>query len=251
MSYNAMVGFSIEILWCCFVNNFNAVVTLTMNMKDYYRHKLPENSLFYIYNGITQNILENIDPEDERRILMLKNKYLLVGVSARLITRKGIDQLIKLLSIDSHIAVAILGDGPEKSNLIKLATQLKVVDRCLFLGYRKHAINYYRYFDVYAMVSRSEGFGLCVIEAASQKVPVVCADIPTFFELFTEEEVVRYKLDDVESLKNAVNYIVQYNSKYADNVYMKYLKCYSSSIMASNYLNLYERIMNNKNPFLI
>jgi glycosyltransferase involved in cell wall biosynthesis len=183
--------------------------------------------------------------------LAFKKKHITLGISANLIFRKGIDQVIRFLSLPdaSKFGLIIIGDGPLKSDLISLARQFSVEERCLFLGFKQNAIDYYRFFDVYVMSSRSEGFGLCVIEAASQKIPIVCNSLNVFNELFDTHEICRFKLDDVKSLLEALTYTVQNKDQLSFLVNEKYIKNYTSKIMSNKYFKLYKEVLNEPKDF--
>jgi glycosyltransferase involved in cell wall biosynthesis len=245
MYYNRAVGFLLEKLWCFFISDFNKVVTLTRSMQEYYKNILKNTSLEYIYNGIsTPDIAVNTAvPNKEFQIIeSVKEKYKLLGVAARLTVLKGVEQIINVLPGEKQYALLILGDGPERNNLEKLAVKLHVSDRCIFLGYKSNLFDYFHYFDLYVMPSRSEGFGLVVIEAAAQKIPVVCSDLPVYRELFTDE-VVRFQLDDADSLISAIQYADENRSVLREKLYARYTTTFTDRIMAQKYLNLYRQVL--------
>ena len=92
------------------------------------------------------------------------------------------------------------------------------------------------------MSSRSEGFGLCVLEAASQKIPVVCNDLSVYRELFSNDEVVRFSLDDLTSITNAVTAAIIKKNILSELIYKKYKQAFSAEIMADNYLSVYKQL---------
>jgi L-malate glycosyltransferase len=245
MKYNLFVGHVFEKMWCRFIRQNDVIVTLTKGLRSYYEAKLPSSSFSFIYNGI--NVPETMDsiPEDElSKILALKRNHKLIGVSARLIYLKGIDQVIRFLALQPNFAFVIIGDGEKRKELENQARELNVWDRCLFLGYKDSALRYFQYFDVYAMCSRSEGFGLCVIEAASQKIPVVCTDLPVYREIFEDYEVVRFEPENISSLCHAMEKALESQSALSENIYRKYTACFTAEKMADNYLNLYKKLLN-------
>ena len=54
------------------------------------------------------------------------------------------------------------------------------------------------------MPSYSEGFPLAMLEAASMQKAIVCSDIPVFREIFSEQEIVTFELDNTNSLRDAL-----------------------------------------------
>ncbi|HUC79798.1 MAG TPA: glycosyltransferase family 4 protein [Flavisolibacter sp.] len=243
MKYNRLFGLLFEKLWCRFIKDNHAIVMLTNELCRHYHKKLPAAKLSFIYNGITvPEQQEDILKEDLQQIEELKRTHTLIGISARLIYLKGIDQVIHFLKTNPDFALLVLGDGEERQNLEALAETLGVKTRCLFPGHRKNALRYFRYFDLYVMCSRSEGFGLCVIEAASQKIPVVCSDLPVYRELF-DDEVVRFELEDIPSLSKAVHKAVTEKQVLSEKIFRRYKQCYTSDRMAANYLATYKKLL--------
>jgi len=242
MNYNLFIASTLDRLWRYCIKHNNAIVTLTKEMAQYYR-SLIHHDVKYIYNGITPSISKTNVPEMSQLVL-LKEKYLIMGISANLIYRKGIDVVIEALALPGAEgwALLILGGGAKKDELKKLVQKLGLEYRCVFLGNKINAIDYYKYFDIYMMSSRSEGFGLCVIEAASQKKPVVCNDLPVYRELFDDEEVVRFDLNNKPTLVTAINYAYLNRERLSINLYKKYLLLYTMEKMGRNYLNLYETL---------
>ena len=246
MNYNFMTATLIEKIWCFGVNKSNCVVTLTEDMEKYYRCKIAEDKLKHIHNGVSYELSgQPIPADDLEKIKALKERYAVLGVSARLGYIKGVDLIIKALATEANSlsALIVIGDGAELENLKALAKQYDVGSRCLFLGYRRHVIDYYKYFDLYIMSSRSEAFGLCVIEAASQKIPVVCSNLVVYEELFTESEVVKFVIGNVESLSNAITSALNDKKRLSERIYQLYLKNYTATVMASKYFMLYEELI--------
>ncbi|GAA4741407.1 glycosyltransferase family 4 protein [Flavisolibacter ginsenosidimutans] len=245
MKYNAAVGYLFERFWCSMIQSSSAVVTLTGLLADYYKKRLRRNDISFIYNGIEHpRPSGKLDPGDEKKIKILKDRYKLIGISARLIHLKGIDQVIKALSVTNEFALVVVGDGIKKEELMAEAKSLTVDDRCLFVGYQKNAVDYFPFFDLYAMSSRSEGFGLCVVEAAANKIPVVCSDLPVYRELFQNGEVVRYELEDISSLAQALRQAIANQKSLSEKIYQTYTHQFTAEQMACRYLAVYQKILN-------
>ena len=249
MAYNRVVGWMLEKLWIGMVSNSACVVSLTKEMADYYQVRCKGPVITFVYNGISIGG-ESADFEvpEKEVVNALKSKFIMMGISANLIYRKGIDVVIRAMARKGggRLALLILGDGPERENLKALAANEKVSERCLFVGFKSEPLQYFKYFDVYVMASRSEGFGLCVIEAASQHVPVVCNDLSVYRELFVEGDVERFTIRDLESLVEAVNRAFENRVVLGDRIYSVFQKQFTASAMASNYLRLYENLLGDK-----
>lgn len=243
--YNLIIGTITEKVWFQFIKRADCIVTLTKLMSDKYKPMLKKSNIQFVHNGTTPQPLPLDDNVETRMIFNFKVKYKIIGVCSRLVHGKGIDQLIEALALDEEkkFGMLLIGDGDEKHQLENLAKKLHVDERCLFLGYKTNAIDYFKYFDLYGMSSLSEGFGLCVIEAASQRVPVVCSNLPVFKELFEEDEINIFKLYDISSLLNALVKTDRNKEFLAEKIHSKYLKNYTAEIMAENYMKTYNNLL--------
>ena len=130
--------------------------------------------------------------------------------------------------------------GKNVMDLLHLTEKLKITDRCIFTGFKENAVNYFRHLDFFLMPSRSEGFGLALIEAAQQKIPIICSNLKVFTELFNTEEVTFFELDNLTSLSDAFKISLENGKKKADLAYTRYLNHYTASRMAMQYYDLYK-----------
>ncbi|MDO9580630.1 MAG: glycosyl transferase, partial [Bacteroidales bacterium] len=87
-----------------------------------------------------------------------------------------------------------------------------------------------------------EGFGLALVEAVQQRVPVICSDIEVFKELFDEEEVTFFRLNDTISLIQALNKSQKTGNVKAELAYKRYLNNYTDKLMAKRYYELYRLV---------
>jgi glycosyltransferase involved in cell wall biosynthesis len=244
MNYNKLISYSLEKLWFACIRKNDSIVALTSEMAQYYS-SLMSREIKFVYNGISVKVSGDINGDENTIEKFIKQRKIL-GISANLIYRKGIDRVIKALAHEkmSDYALLIIGSGKQHDELLKLTEDLGVQNKCLFLGYRENAIEYFKYFDFYIMASRSEGFGLCVIEAASQKVPLICNDLPVFRELF-DNEIVRFVDDDLDSLVDAILLADRQKETLGLAGYEIYLQKYTDTIMAKKYFDLYQSLIKN------
>lgn len=118
-----------------------------------------------------------------RRNLGLEGRTVLLTI-ARLIPRKGIDQVLRALA-DSTAMPAdwiylVGGTGIEETNLRALAAQLGLADRVRFLGYlaEDQLPQYHGCADLFIQTNRTvagdtEGFGIVFLEANACGTPVI------------------------------------------------------------------------------
>lgn len=104
----------------------------------------------------------------------------------RLDAYKQVERLIAALPwLPPEYEFVVIGDGPARNAIARLATQLHVGDRLRLLGHvpRNHLLDWYRTADVLVSLSRHESFGLTLLEAAVAGCSVVASDIPAHREV--------------------------------------------------------------------
>jgi glycosyltransferase involved in cell wall biosynthesis len=95
----------------------------------------------------------------------------------------------------SHDAVLVLvGDGSREA-LRDLSLSLGVHDSVYLAGHQPHAARCIAAADVLVLPSRSESFGLSVVEAFRAGTPVVVSDIPALAEL-VDDQVTGFRFRD-------------------------------------------------------
>lgn len=130
------------------------------------------------YSGYTEMIsnwmpvFEETPCIDLKRELSLSPDTLLIGAVGRLHKSKGYDLLIKSYrQIECEkSALIIVGDGPEKLRLERLA---KGDSRIHLLGYSDNVSAFLRNFDLFVSPSRVESFGLAILEAMHHGLPII------------------------------------------------------------------------------
>ena len=136
-----------------------------------------------------------------------REDLLIVGTVARLAVQKGIDVLLRAVSgLPHNFVVVILGsDEGEADNLLNLARELGVSARCRFVGHQEDVSEWIRAFDIFALPSRWEGFGLVLLEAGECGVPIVATDIPPINAIIRNDlDGLLVPVDDHEALGQAI-----------------------------------------------
>ncbi len=243
-TYNSLVSKVFTHIWLSSIACFDAVVPISNSIKYLYYKRL-NNLSDTIYNGVNVNYNpSNVDSQIVNKIKEFRaNGLITIGTYAYLTFRKGIDQLIALLRYRNDVCLIVIGDGDAKRQLVDLSIDCHVNDRVLFLPYVQNPYNYLEYVDIYAMPSRSEGFGLAIVEAAYTKTPIVCSDIDVFHEIFSSEQVSFFKINDVSSLSRAIDNAIFKGKYLVDMAYDRAVNCFSKNVMAQKYLELYKSLL--------
>jgi glycosyltransferase involved in cell wall biosynthesis len=149
----------------------------------------------------------------------LRHGPLTIGIVKSLAPKYGVDLLLRAfagLCADTDVQAAhpacrllIVGDGPQRDELVRLAAQLGITERTQFAGAVPHAEvpQWLHRLDIYAAPSRldSESFGVAVIEAGACGLPVVVSDAGGLPEVVLAGETgLVVPRDDVPALQAAL-----------------------------------------------
>ena len=166
-------------------NYCHAIVCISKYVKDHLiKIGINEAKLHIIYNGIDIELFNSV---------ILDNEHdLIIGTVGRLDKQKGIDILItafrKVLIKYPQARLEIIGDGPQKEQLIDLVEELKLVNYVTFYG--KMTPNDVREkmcrWKSFVLASRWEAFGIVIIEANAIGLPVVATDVEAIPELISD-----------------------------------------------------------------
>jgi len=159
-----------------FLARFQAMIAVSEAVRDgLIASGLPARRLVTVLNGVRRpEQLES--PSALRRQLNLDDDGgPVVGFVGRLCPTKGLPDLFWALSLLRGrwpgLRLVLLGEGACEAQLRELADHLSLDVR--FCGYREEAARYMPAFDLLAVPSQAEPFGLVTLEAMARGVPVV------------------------------------------------------------------------------
>ncbi|MBZ5653090.1 MAG: glycosyltransferase [Acidobacteriia bacterium] len=122
-----------------------------------------------IYNGVDPEMFSPADTEDAPVILSVGNLIPIKGHELLLRAFAAIQNQFPRLSLE------IIGDGPERPRLQKLANELGIAAKISFRGRqgRRQVADAMRRATLFALPSRYEGLGCVYLEAMSAGKPVI------------------------------------------------------------------------------
>jgi glycosyltransferase involved in cell wall biosynthesis len=124
---------------------------------------------------------EKTGREETRRQLGIGRETFLVGWVGRMTGVKRVPDLLEAFrrlrdgGLDTRLC--LVGDGPERESLERLAKRLGVVRDCFFLGYQEKMGRWFESFDAFALPSANEGTPVSAIEALAAGCPVVATRV--------------------------------------------------------------------------
>ena len=143
--------------------------------------QFPRRDIQVIYNPVvTPTLLANADSLLCHPWFQPSCPPTILGVG-RLTYAKNFQVLLKAFAKirkELFVRLVILGDGPERANLIQLADNLGVKDDLFMPGFVENPYKYMRNATVFALSSRWEGLPTVLIEALACGTPVISTDCP-------------------------------------------------------------------------
>jgi glycosyltransferase involved in cell wall biosynthesis len=123
--------------------------------------------------GLDQRALIETDVPKVESIRSGYKKPIVLGVG-RLVYYKGFEHLIGAMT-EVDASLLIIGNGPLKENLVRLATSIGVSDKVTFLDKVDDVNPYHQAADLFVLssVARSEAFAIVQLEAMAAGKPVI------------------------------------------------------------------------------
>lgn len=170
----------------------------------------------------------------------------------RLVREKGVDILLKTIKIlknkySRNLKIAIVGDGELKESLNNLTVELGVNREVKFFGVRKDIKEFMISSKIIVLPSRSEGFGLVIIEAMSNMLPVIATNVGGIPELIENgEEGILVPPEDPKALARAINNLLEneeLRKKLSQAAYKKVREKYSINAYSIRMLDFYKSLV--------
>jgi len=228
----------ISYIWRIAIRCHDHIVMLSKSMKDYYGNIAKDAKISIIHNGRFYLRVIDIRKDYEK-----ENKHIILGTVCRITARKGLEQVVKVIKDMPGYVYYIYGDGPEKENIEKVIRAFGVDDKVKFVGKGNDVDSFLRNIDIFVLPSRAEGFPLALIEAASIGLPCVVSRIDVCKEMFDKSEVSFFELDDICSLREAINYAYLNREYYSSKIYDKYKKEMTLDVMVNKYASVFESLL--------
>lgn len=142
--------------------------------------QLPRSAITAIHNWVTMDVEAASGPAPDHPWFAAEAPPLVLGVG-RLHWQKDFATLIRayaLLRDRRSARLVILGEGPERGYLERLAKVCGVAAEVHFAGFTTNPFAWMARASVLAVTSLSEGFGNVIVEALACGLPVVGTDCP-------------------------------------------------------------------------
>jgi glycosyltransferase involved in cell wall biosynthesis len=177
-----------------------------------------------------------------------------IGTVANFRPEKDYETLLKafrlLIDYGIQCELQLVGDGPTKLSIEKLADELRIKSLVKFLGILPNPSKAYQSFDVFVLSTFYEGHSLVLMEAMSYALPIVATNvssIPDVLDDGVNALLVNSKDPDdlAKALKNLITNNILYTSLSAASI-ENYKKQLSHAEWAIKVFDLYDRLVKNQ-----
>jgi glycosyltransferase involved in cell wall biosynthesis len=116
-----------------------------------------------------------------RRLFGIPEERFVIGWIGRMTAVKRLPDVLEAFrrvrdrGIDATLC--LVGAGPDRDEVERLASRLGLMRHCLFVGYQRDVAPYYAFFDAFLLPSANEGTPVVAIEALAAGVPVVATAV--------------------------------------------------------------------------
>ena len=210
-----------------------------------------------IPNGIDFTRFKKTLTQEEKNALQgtlnIPRGHKVIVTVGRVGKEKNLDEVMlnmkALIEQRKNISLVIVGNGPYRLELEKMAEQLGIRDSVVFAGMidQMEIYKYYKLGDIFVSGSTSETQGLTYIEALINEVPIVCRKDDCLKALL-KEGYNGYTYETSEEFIHIINDLLDHPDKYneikahtAESV-----QAYSSEIFCKRIEALYEKVIANK-----
>lgn len=165
---------------------------------------MPEDKMHVFHNGVDLEYFCPGDVDRSRRELSLDGAVMLsVGV---LKEAKGHDLAIRLAGEVPNARLMVIGSGPDRERLERLADSLGIGDRVRFTGALDQSAlrTCYRAADALILMSRREGMPNVILESIACGTPVIASAVGGIPEILTDDAAGRLVAErSLTALKDA------------------------------------------------
>lgn len=173
-----------------------------------------------VYFGVDLDKFMPASSKDQtaRISLGIECSDIVFGQVGSLIMRKGVDLLIRAVAqlrmedIKAHLV--LVGDGDDRLFFESIVRECQIERYVHFVGYQKNTLRFYQHvFDVNCLASRSEAFGISMVEGAACGIPCLGARVDGIPETMIEGDTgLLFESNNVEDLTNKMRLFAVDNS---------------------------------------
>ncbi|MDB8567891.1 glycosyltransferase [Turicibacter sanguinis] len=187
------------------IPKFDSVIVVSEDLNKKVSSRNKNNKTKIIYNGVEHGIYEkSVLPTFQNKL----TTFLMVGRLTKVKNHKLLLKVCKEIKMDNY-KVVIIGEGEERKNIEQFIKENKLEKHIELLGFKDNVSEYMTKCDALILTSIMEGIPLVILEAFSQKLPVISSNVGGIGEIITNEENgLLFASNDYIQLKNIMEKII-------------------------------------------
>jgi glycosyltransferase involved in cell wall biosynthesis len=210
----------------------------------------PADRVRVVYNGYELSEGSDSEKIEELRKVHGLNGYTVIGNLGRLHKTKRLDILIeafaKLVKGHDNLKLLLVGEGPHRSGLEKLAERKGVADHVVFTGFIPRGDRILKLFDIFVLPTTFEGCSNVLVEVMAKSLPVVTTDIPSVAWMFEDSvSALLIPQDDVTALHDKLEQLVtneNMRNEIAAGAYKRYTDLFTADTMVDKIDSVYSEL---------
>jgi glycosyltransferase involved in cell wall biosynthesis len=202
----------------------------------------------HVRNGLDIKAIEaaQLGRKDARQRLGLPRDAFIFGHVGTLSDRKNQKTLIsayaRIAASLPSSRLVLIGQGPKEAELRSLVAKRNLQGQVVFQGFVPQAELYIKAFDLFLFPSRSEAFGLALLEAMIARVPVIVSHVDGIRELVGRNYPFMIQPENTRALASHMASIAAKppaeRDQIAGGLYARAVKHYDVSRMEAAYLRI-------------
>lgn len=173
-----------------------------------------------------------------------QNRKLRIGTVSRLVPQKNLTLLLQLtqtlIKRGHDVITSIVGIGPQDLILRKWVSDAGIEDSVNFLGKTDLIPEFLQGLDFFVFTSTYEGFGLVLLEACDNSVPIIASNTSAIPEVLGNNHPGLFEVNSLESLLQVFEKL--HNSNLLQAQVVREQRSRLALFSVSNYVNMHNEL---------
>lgn len=240
---------------------------ITRKVPDYFVNVSQSSLMSYINNGLCDKrncavLYNGIElgrfKKNVELIVKLRNKYslssedIVFGYVGRLSKEKDAINLLQAVKIlkkrsKKNFKLIIVGDGPERDNLIDFVNTHKLDDIVVLVGEKSDVVPYFSIIDTLVLPSKTEGLPTVLLEAMAMECMIVSTNCGGVEEILSGTKSYTVPIENPYKLAHKMNEVLDLDSetrrRYGKDYRNKIISTFSIDHTVNKIYALYSSIL--------
>lgn len=233
------------------IEESDGVTTVSRHLKEKTQTNYQiDKDIEVIPNFIDTELYKPSEDKCNRSKLTPNGEKLLVHTSNFRVVKR-VSDTIRILSLvlkEVDAKLLLIGDGPERSECERLARELGIQNKVMFLGKMEAFVELLSVADLFLIPSQSESFGLAALEAMACGIPVVSSSVGGLPELVTHNQSGYIaEIGDVERMAKYAIDLLTNEKKYRQfsaNARERAVTMFNKERIIPQYEEYYKKVLN-------